>query len=190
MRTRKQVITGIIASLLLAVLAASTANTIDGFTDDVFEADAALILGNTVNADGNLSDRLRGRVERGLGLYQSGLVRKIVVSGGLGKEGHYEGDAMASWLAARGVPEVDIIVDNEGSNTAATARNFVALREQHGLDSVIVVSQFFHVSRCRLALERVGIGKIGTAHSKVYEWRDVYATLREVAAYGKYFVAY
>ena len=190
MRTRKQSIATVIFALLLLILSASLAITIDGFTDDLIEADAALILGNTVNADGSLSIRLRGRVERGLELYQDGLVRKIVVSGGLGKEGHLEGDAMAAWLVAQGVPAADIIVDNEGSNTAATARNLVALREQHGLDSVIVVSQFFHLTRCRLALERVGIGKIGTAHSKVYEWRDVYVTLREVAAYGKYFVAY
>jgi vancomycin permeability regulator SanA len=96
---------------------------------------------------------------------------------------------MAAWLVAHGVPERDIVVDNEGINTAASAKNFAALSKAHGFESVIVVSQFFHISRCRLALKQVGIERVGTAHSRVYSTRDVYSTLREVVAYGKYLVA-
>lgn len=171
---------------VVAVLAAITAIVWDGFTDEIGPADAALVLGNSVFPDGTLSPRLQGRVERGLELYQSGLVSRIVVSGGLGKEGHYEGTAMAGWLKARGVPEDAILIDNEGINTAASAKNFAALSEAHGFKSVIVVSQFFHLSRCRLALKQAGIEQIGTAHSRVYARRDFYSTLREVVAYGKY----
>ncbi len=189
MRKNIRIVAIMIASLLLSLLAAISALVLDGFTDDLFKADAALVLGNSVFPDGTLSPRLRGRVERGMELYKSGLVPKIVVSGGLGKEGHYEGTVMAAWLVAHGVPERDIVVDNEGINTAASAKNFAAICDAHGFESVIVVSQFFHISRCRLALKQVGIERVGTAHSRVYSTRDVYSTLREVVAYGKYLVA-
>ena len=186
MRKKIRIISGVLALLLLPLLAAVSALVLDGFTDDLFKADAALILGNSVFPDRTLSPRLRGRVERGMELYKSGLVSKIVVSGGLGKEGHYEGTVMAAWLVAHGVAEQDIVIDNEGINTAASAKNFAAISDTHNFQSVIVVSQFFHISRCRLALEQVGVEQIGTAHSRVYSGRDVYATLREVVAYGKY----
>ena len=96
---------------------------------------------------------------------------------------------MAGWLVAHGVPEQDVVIDNEGINTAASAKNFAAIGKKSGFQSVIVVSQFFHISRCRLALKQAGVEKIGTAHSRVYGGRDVYATLREVVAYGKYLAA-
>jgi vancomycin permeability regulator SanA len=185
---KKRIISGVLALLLLPLLAAIAALVLDGFTDDVFKADATLVLGNSVFPDGTLSPRLRGRVERGMELYKSGLVSKIVVSGALGKEGHYEGTVMAAWLVAHGVPEQDVVIDNEGINTAASAKNFAALSETHGFKSVIVVSQFFHLSRCRLALQQAGVEQIGTAHSRVYAGRDAYATLREVVAYGKYWL--
>jgi vancomycin permeability regulator SanA len=95
---------------------------------------------------------------------------------------------MAAWLMAHGIPEQDIVIDNAGFNTAASAKNFAAIREAQGFQSVIVVSQFFHISRCRLALKQAGVEQIGTAHSRVYSTRDVYATLREVVAYGKHLV--
>ena len=59
--------------------------TADGLSDRIHKADCILILGNTVNPDGTLSDRLRGRVEKGLQLYKAGFAPKIVVSGGLRK---------------------------------------------------------------------------------------------------------
>lgn len=189
MRKKFRIVSIVLALLLAPVVIVISAIVLDGFTDDLFKADAALILGNSVFPDGTLSPRLRGRVERGMELYKSGLVPKIVVSGGFGKEGHYEGTAMAAWLVTNGVPEQDVVIDNEGINTAASAKNFAALSETHGFKSVIVVSQFFHLSRCRLALKQVGIERVGTAHSRVYGGRDVYATLREVVAYGKYLTA-
>jgi vancomycin permeability regulator SanA len=187
-RKKIRIVSVVVALLLLPLVVAISALLLDGFTDDLFKADAALVLGNSVFPDGTLSPRLRGRVERGMELYKSGLVSKIVVSGGFGKEGHYEGTAMAAWLVANGVPEQDVVIDNEGINTAASAKNFAAISNAHGFESVIVVSQFFHISRCRLALKQVGIERVGTAHSRVYGGRDVYATMREVVAYGKYWM--
>ncbi len=162
----------------------------DGFTDEIFPADAALILGSTVFPDGSLSDRLRARLNRGLKLYEDGFVPHIVVSGGLGKEGHWEGSAMAAYLTAQGVPETAVTIDNEGNNTYQSARNFVTIAETRQMESVIVVSQFFHISRTRLILGKLGVTRIGAAHSTLYTRRDIYSTLREFPAYVKYALVY
>lgn len=160
--------------------------TIDGLTDDFAKADCILILGNTVNPDGTLSERLQARVDKGLQLYLRGYSRKVIVSGGLGKEGYHEGTEMQNYLLAKGVRATDIIVDNEGRNTGSTVNFFSTYAHGSDLKSVIVVSQFFHLSRTKCAIERKGDYKVYTAHAEYYEIRDLYALFREFFAYYKY----
>jgi uncharacterized SAM-binding protein YcdF (DUF218 family) len=56
------------------------------------------------------------------------------------------------------------------------------LLQQRGYRSVLAVSQFFHVPRLRMLLAREGLAVEGYVHADHFELRDVYATLREVAA--------
>jgi vancomycin permeability regulator SanA len=86
--------------------------TIDGLTDNHRRADCILVLGNTVHADGTISDRLKGRLDKALELYRKDLAAKIVVSGARGQEGHEEALVMKNYLAQNGVSDSVIIVDN------------------------------------------------------------------------------
>jgi vancomycin permeability regulator SanA len=185
-RRTKRLLAVIATGALAPFLGTMTAIAIDGLTDEIAPSDVALILGNKVNPDGSLSGRLQGRLNRGIALYESHLVRKVMVSGGLGKEGHLEGDVMAQYLHSHGIPASSILIDNQGTTTWATAENYKKMHDAHGFESVIVVSQFFHLSRSRLALEKQGVRNIGTAHAQYFELRDSYATIREVPAYLKY----
>jgi vancomycin permeability regulator SanA len=152
----------------------------DGLSDNVQKADCILILGNTVNPDGSLSARLKSRTDRGIELYKAGFSKTIMVSGGLGKEGYYEGTSMRNYLVAHGVSSNDVIVDNAGNNTDQTARNFKEIATVRHFGSVIVVSQFSHISRTKLLLrKRQFHGKIFSAHARYFELRDVYAVFRE-----------
>lgn len=164
--------------------------TCDGLNDDINSSSVAIILGNKVNEDGSPHPRLQARLDRGLKLYQQGTVPKLIVSGGLGKEGHYEGDVMADYLMNAGVKPEDIIIDNVGINTHASAINYAQLQEKHGFNSVIIVSQFFHISRSRLAFKQAGVKIIYTAHAYYVEPRDIYSTLREVPGYYAYLLKY
>ena len=60
---------------------------VDGLWDEVQQHTVVVILGNKVHEDGSLSARLQSRMDKGLELYNNGICRQIVVSGGLGKEG-------------------------------------------------------------------------------------------------------
>ena len=158
----------------------------DGLTDDVRRSDVAVVLGSKVNPDGTPSPRLAARLGRALELYEDGWTPRILVSGGTGVEGVPEGTAMKQWLVARGVPETAVIVDDLGVDTGATARNTAVLMRARGLRSVIVVSQYFHISRTRLAFAKAGLDDVGSAHPAYFEARDLYSIAREIPGYAGY----
>ena len=129
----------VIRILILWFLLHTVYTIVDGLSDDGKSVDVALILGSKVNVDGTLSVRLEKRLECGLKLYKNGRVKKIIVSGGLGKEGFYEGDKMQEYLLNKGVAEADIIVDNYGFNTNASVENAMKIKDSLNFRDIIVV---------------------------------------------------
>jgi vancomycin permeability regulator SanA len=157
--------------------------TIDGLSDQSKNADLAVILGSKVNEDGTLSKRLEKRLESGLDLYKNHRVKKLLVSGGLGKEGFYEGDKMKGFLVSKGVLDSLIIVDNFGNNTRLTVENTLKLRSKLKFNSIIVVSQYFHVTRTKKLFEDRGFENVSSVSPNYFEWRDLYSIWREFPAY-------
>ncbi len=189
-RTKKSIIRRYILRsfylLCLLPLIHMNYSVIDGLYDNHSSADIAVILGNKVNKDGSLSERLTQRLQTGLALYQSGRVNKIIVSGGLGKEGFYEGDKMRFFLLKNNVPESDIITDNHGDNTLLTVKNTLKLQTELGFKSIIVVSQYYHVSRTKMLFKKNGFMAVSSASPYYFELRDLYSLFREFIAYYRY----
>lgn len=178
-----------VLALFLLVLLQVVLIVGDGLIDEpVSKANVAVILGTKVNKDGSLSARLKARLDKGLQLYNDSLIRQIYVSGGLGKEGHYEGTVMANYLITQGVPSAAIAIDNEGINTRNTALNFTSDFPEE--TAAVVVSQYFHVSRCKLAFRQLGVTDVEGVHCSHFEWRDPYSSLRELVGYYKYLLVY
>ena len=156
---------------------------IDGLSDEGKSADVAVILGNKVNEDGTLSIRLQQRLKCSLKLYQSGRTKKLIVSGGLGKEGFWEGDKMKAYLIKHGVPDSVIIVDNHGDNTLATVKNTLKIKDSLEYKSLLVVSQYFHVTRTKMLFRKHHFVAVSSVSPSYFEVRDVYALPREFVAY-------
>ena len=156
--------------------------------DDNTKNNIAVILGSKVNLDGSLSKKLKARLDRGYQLYSDAQVSKLYVSGGLGKEGFYEGTVMADYLVSKGVPEKLITIDDNGINTRHTALNFV--KDYPSETSVTIVSQYFHITRCKLAFKQVGITNVTGVHCDYFELRDLYAVVREFFGFYKYLIYY
>ncbi len=157
-----------------------------GLRDDIQPADVALVLGNKVEPDGTPSARLQARLDTAVALYRKGYFKKVIVSGGTGREGFPEGTAMRDYLVRQGLPESAILVDNEGVDTRSSARNTATILKAASGRSVLVISQYFHIPRAKLALEQEGVAPVYHAHPSYFESRDVYSILREAPAYGKY----
>jgi uncharacterized SAM-binding protein YcdF (DUF218 family) len=54
------------------------------------------------------------------------------------------------------------------------------------LQKALVATQYFHVPRTMLALERNGVQVSGNLHPRFFEFRDLYSIPREVVAYVGY----
>lgn len=145
------------ALLLLAALFPVAQTAFFGTTDYRRSADAAVIFGAKVYASGTLSQSLEDRVQTGVGLYRSGLVPVLVMSGGVGSSGVDEATAMRNRAVALGVPTDAILMDQHGDDTDATVRNTTVLFERAGIHRVLAVSQFYHLPRIKLAYRAVGV---------------------------------
>jgi uncharacterized SAM-binding protein YcdF (DUF218 family) len=172
--------------IMLAFILAATLIVADGLTDDIHAADVAIVPGNTVEKDGRPSARLRARLDQTVALYRRGLFPDVIVSGGVGSEGFDEAEVMKRYLIENGVPEGRVYADGGGATTYLTAKNAARMMRENGWQSAMVVSQYFHVPRMRLALQRSGITPVFSAHARYFELRDVYSIAREVVGYGAY----
>lgn len=170
----------------LAILAVAAAIVRDGLSDHVERSDLAVVLGTKVERDGRPSPALKARCDEAVLLYRRGLFPLILTSGAHGKEGFDEGTVMKRYLVSQGVPTAAVIADNEGVNTWSTAKNTADLMRARGLRSVMIVSQYYHVPRTRLAFQKWGIWMIYNAHARYWTWRDLYAVPREVAGWAEY----
>jgi len=157
--------------------------TIDGLHDKNTKADVAIILGNKVNEDGTLSNRLKARLYEGLQLYNQHRVKKIIVSGGLGKEGFWEGTKMQEYLVANKIPAANIIVDNKGNDTEKTVLNSIKIMHRQHFHSAISVSQYFHQTRIKMLFRKNGFPNIESASPRYFELRDFYSIFREFIAF-------
>ena len=166
--------------------------TIDGIQDTTAGAGIAIVLGNRVYADGSLASWTKGRVDKALQLYREGRVKKIFVSGGYSAENNYpEGKAMKMYLVGQGVPDSIVTEDNEGANTYLTALNFLKWNGHQKYCRVIVISQFYHITRTKFILKKMGFtGAIYSASSDVFSWKDILGSIREVPAFYKYMLLY
>ncbi|MFM1654068.1 YdcF family protein [Brevibacillus sp. B_LB10_24] len=162
--------------------------SIDGLTDEKQQVDAGVVLGNKVETDGRPSERLRYRLEKAVELYQDGYFPYIIVSGGVGAEGFDEAKVMKQYLVQKGIPSDKILTDSMGVNSMMTAQNTRKIADDMGLESVMVITQFYHISRTKLAFSKLGFAEVYSAHANYFEVRDVYSLFREFFAYYKYLI--
>lgn len=177
-----------VLGVLLATVLSAFAIIVDGLSDDIQSSDVAVILGSKVELTGHPSARLAARLDRGVALYKAGVTKTLIVSGGTGTEGFNEAVVMRDYLSRMGVPSSEIVMDGMGYNTEETAKNCAAIMKSHGFKSVIIVTQYFHVSRTRMALKFHDIKDIRSAHAHYFELRDIYSTAREALALPVYWV--
>jgi vancomycin permeability regulator SanA len=164
----------------------SIAITYDGLKKHSTKTDIALVLGTTVNYDGSLSPRLKARLDECLLLYKDSLISEIFVSGGLGKEGHWEASKMAEYLIQNGIDKQLITIDNYGNTTQLSVDH---IDQRYSKEkSMVVISQYFHLSRTKLALRKKGFNKVYGSSPNYFEWRDVYSIFREFFGYYWYWI--
>jgi len=125
--------------------------------DDIPNADAILVLGAFVSG-GRPSPTLALRLERALELYNAGKAPRIILSGDHGQKEYNEVCAMKFYLLERGVPRDDIFLDHAGFNTYDS---MYRARDIFGVNTLIITTQQFHISRSVYIARKLGIEAYG-----------------------------
>jgi uncharacterized SAM-binding protein YcdF (DUF218 family) len=127
--------------------------------------DYGIILSGVTKSDFDPDDRVyfnRGadRVTHSVQLYKSGIVKKLLVSGGSGQlvaRRKQEADEMADALILMGVPKEDILIENKSRNTHESAEEVKKILEtlSHPGNCLLITSGY-HIPRSKACFAKVG----------------------------------
>ena len=145
--------------------------------------DCVLVLGAGVR-DGSPTPMLRDRLITGISLYKSGAAPKIIMSGDHGREDYDEVNVMKSYAVENGVPDSDVFMDHAGFSTYDSVYRAKAVFEA---DSIIIVTQKYHLYRAIYIAERLGVNAVGVSADLDDYSGQLKRDLREIAARDKDF---
>jgi len=128
-----------------------------GRQDRAQQADAIVVLGAQVAADGTPGPDLHVRTIHAVELYRQGLAPYLICTGG------YQGDRLSAAAVARdlavsmGVDPAHILLAEGAMTTREDAASVWNLMSARGWQSAILVSHPLHLERARLLFEAEGI---------------------------------
>lgn len=118
----------------------------------------AIVFGAGVGPDGSLSPMLAGRVDGAIDLYRTGRVTKLLMTGDNGSVDYDEVSAMRDYAIRKSIPLGDIVRDHAGFSTYESCYR---ARSIFGIDSAILVTQRYHLSRAIFTCSNLGIETVG-----------------------------
>ncbi|MBM9548940.1 YdcF family protein [Leptospira sp. 201903074] len=122
---------------------------------DVPKSDVAIVLGGMINTISlhpgrpELSDSA-DRLTDAIRLYKAGKVKKILFTGGSGllfADAYREADLAKEIFLGLGVPEKDLIWENQSRNTYENAVETKKLLNENKLESAVLITSAFHMKR-------------------------------------------
>ncbi len=149
-----------------------------------FEADAIVVLGASVFADGTPSGILQDRLDDGIALYFSGAAPKIIMSGDNSTVSYNEVKAMKDYAVSQGVPSENVFCDHAGFSTYETM-----YRAKHvfGAERIVVATQTYHLYRAIYDARELGMDAVGVPSDYGRYRGQAWYDLREVPARTKDF---
>jgi uncharacterized SAM-binding protein YcdF (DUF218 family) len=121
------------------------------------KADAILVLG-AAQYNGRPSPVLKARLDHALSLFDQGLARTMVFTGGVGTgDTVSEGEVARRYALKHDVPASAILVERHGKTSAESMAAAASLMRAKGLHSALVVSDSYHMLRLELLARRAGI---------------------------------
>jgi uncharacterized SAM-binding protein YcdF (DUF218 family) len=130
--------------------------------DEAQPSDVILVLG-AAEYRGKPSPVFRARLDHAYDLYSRKMAPHIMTTGGAGGDPVFtEGDVGRSYLMSRGVPSEAILVENESETTVESLAMANEIMRRMSLQSVIVVSDGYHIYRVKKLLQFRGLRVYGS----------------------------
>ena len=154
--------------------------------------DAIVVLGAAHYGD-QPSPVFAARIDHAVQLYDQGVARVLIVTGGAAEgDESAEADVAEDYAEAHGVPGWAILAERTGRDTAESLRGVAAIMRTHRLASAVFVSDRSHMLRVLRVASDLGIRAYGsptpTSPADVDPGARVEATLHELGALALYAV--
>ena len=155
--------------------------------DPPHTADAIVVFG-AAEYSGRPSPVLRKRLDHGYDLFQKGLAPIVITTGGFGSDPQFsEGGVGHDYLLRKGIPEVNLIAETQGSDTAQSADRVAVILRTNNMHAVIAVSDAYHIFRVKQLMEAEGFQVYGSPRPDSRPrtaWGRVEGLLRESLSYA------
>lgn len=149
------------------------------------KVDCIVILGAGLQSNGQPSHMLEDRIKTGVEVFNKIDADFILMSGDRSGEYYDEPYAMRKYAISLGVDEDKILLDGQGFSTFESISR---VKEEYGFDSVIIITQKYHLYRALYIAEQYEIEALGvSADLRTYRGQ-IYRDLREMLARVKDFV--
>ena len=164
-----------------------------GNRDDRRDVDAIVVLG-AAQYDGRPSPVFRARLDHAVDLYESGVARYLIVTGGKAQgDRTTEGAAARAFALSRGVPAAAILLEDRSRTTLESLRGVATLLRDHDLGSAVFVSDRTHMLRVLRIARDEGITAYGsptaTSPTDATFLSRADATIHELGALTLYFLS-
>jgi uncharacterized SAM-binding protein YcdF (DUF218 family) len=155
--------------------------------DSRHTADAIVVFG-AAEYSGRPSPVLRKRLDHGYDLFQKGLAPIVITTGGFGSDPEFsEGGVGHDYLQRKGIPEVNLIAETQGSDTAQSANRVAVILRTNNMHAVIAVSDAYHIFRVKQLMQAEGFQVYGSPRPDSRPrtaWGRVEGLLRESLSYA------
>lgn len=181
-----------VALAIVAVFAVTNVVTIVGSKGSIVNADEAsissadaiVVLGASVFANGTPSGILQDRLDDGIALYFAGVAPKLIMSGDNGTESYNEVRVMKQYAIAQGVPSEDIFCDHAGFSTY---ESMYRAKYVFGCQRIVVATQTYHLYRALWSAKSLGMQATGVPSDYHEYQKQLQYDIREVPARTKDF---
>ena len=134
-----------------------------GERDQAAPADVIIVLGAAAY-DRNPSPVFKERIRHGIDLYQRGLAKHLIFTGGFGNRAPFsESQVARNYALKQNVPAPAILIETQSRTTRQNLQQAAILMKTHKFKRAIIVSDPLHMaSALRLAREQ-GIDALGSS---------------------------
>ncbi|MCP4688167.1 MAG: YdcF family protein [Desulfobacterales bacterium] len=154
--------------------------------------DAMIVFGAGVTRDGGPGPAIKRRVPRAARLFKQGFSKNIILTGGVGRHPPAEALVMKALALREGIPEERIVIEDKSASTFQSVINCLEIMQRRNWLSAHIVTDPFHMLRCKLAFRMLGLKATGSStrggEHDYPKWKWIYYYLREMIAIPFYFV--
>jgi hypothetical protein len=174
------------AGILVILLLMAVWIVIDGLNDVGAQADVGLLM-----APSNFPKTVdQPWLDHVADLYKHQEFPFLILSATRLDNGEADATPLETYLVAHGIPSTAILRCRRGETEQEAAQNVAEIMKAHQFESVLLITDYYRVTRTKAALGHEGVDTILKAHLGSLKLQDAWSIGHEVISLGEYLGTY